>query len=237
MTKTSINHKTSHPPTKKSKSSLTLANLKSIRKEQKLTLQKLSNLAKISPSYLSRLETGARRFNTDILEKLSTVLNCHPSDLLKLDDNSTSKNKNKAILCFSSKKDLPIYRSPISHLKNTMTAQGYTIDFKTPFDWIYRPKELEGSRKAFAVFVQNHYLVPKYSFGDTLYIHTTKSLTQGCSVIAIKKDNNVLIGKYDEKLKDGLILRTFSHQRQFYTISSGSLRAVYRIIGSLERSE
>src|SRR3990167_2084631 len=99
--------------------SLSSNNLKSMRKEKKLTLGKLAELTRLSPSYLSRIEVGSRRMNTDILQKLSRILECHPSDLLDPRGRSSMVTK-----------DLPVYRTQPGN---------QNVDFASAADQTYRP--------------------------------------------------------------------------------------------------
>lgn len=223
--------------TKKATSSLTLAKLKLLRKEQKLTLEKLSKLTEISPSYLSRLETGARRFNTDILEKLSTVLGCHPSDLLELQEDFSPNIQKHEPSFYKSHRDLPIYKTNENHKyeKRFNTSLALDINFEKPSDWAYRPWDLRNSTDAFAVFINNQAYAPKYVSGETLFIHPTRPLTHGCCALAIKKDQKILIGQFEQYIKGNLLLREFNESKRFFTILHKDLKTVYRIIGVMER--
>ena len=56
--------------------------LKNIRLSRGFTLEELSEIAGMSPSYLSRLESGSRRLNVDTINRLAHALKCQPSVLL-----------------------------------------------------------------------------------------------------------------------------------------------------------
>jgi len=194
---------------------LALNNLKNLRKEKKLTLEKLAELSQLSPSYLSRLEMGTRRFNTDILQKLSTILHCHPSDLIE----------GKKTVPSSGIKDLPIYRTQTN-------MQG--VDFRKPINHIVRPEALIGINTAFGIYIDDTSYSPKYMSGDTLFIHTERPIAQGCSIFAITTTDSIRIGQFEEWANSTLLLREFSQDRKLLTIPHTSLRVVYRIIGSIE---
>jgi transcriptional regulator with XRE-family HTH domain len=57
-------------------------NLDFQRKKAKITLDSLASKSGYSPDMLYRLMRGERRYNVDILARLSKVLGCNPSDLI-----------------------------------------------------------------------------------------------------------------------------------------------------------
>ena len=57
-------------------------NLKAIRRARGLTLEELAAQTNLSLSYLSRLESGNRKINLDILVTLSKSLQCEVTDLI-----------------------------------------------------------------------------------------------------------------------------------------------------------
>ncbi len=57
--------------------------LKKLRKEKKLTLNRLAELADLSPSYLSRIERGKRNVpNARVLKKLAPHLGLTPQEIM-----------------------------------------------------------------------------------------------------------------------------------------------------------
>ncbi len=195
--------------------SISLNNLKILRKEKKLTLEKLAELTRLSPSYLSRLEAGTRRFNMDILQKLSHILECHPSDLIESN-----------IKYPVSSKDLPIYAT-----RPTTEA----IDFSSPLEHGKRPDALIGVKTAFGIYIRDLAYEPKYMPGEIIYVHPDRPLAQGCPALAICMDERIIIGQFEEWAKSNLLLRDFSGPRNFFTVPHSSLRVVYRVIGSIEK--
>ena len=59
-----------------------MTHLKYLRKRSGYTLESLADVTNISISYLSRLESGARRLNTDLIRRLSHAFSCDPAELL-----------------------------------------------------------------------------------------------------------------------------------------------------------
>ncbi|MCT4686103.1 helix-turn-helix domain-containing protein [Vallitalea sp.] len=56
--------------------------IKESRKSMKLTQENISEILKVSPEYISRIETGATKLNLEMLVKISNILNISPAYLL-----------------------------------------------------------------------------------------------------------------------------------------------------------
>lgn len=52
------------------------------RKFRKLTQEQLAERIGISPSYISKIEKGAKRYDQPFLEAAAQVLRCEPADLI-----------------------------------------------------------------------------------------------------------------------------------------------------------
>ncbi|WP_113674111.1 helix-turn-helix domain-containing protein [Vallitalea guaymasensis] len=56
--------------------------IKDSRKSMKLTQENVSEILKVSPEYISRIETGTAKINLEMLVKMSNILNISPAYLL-----------------------------------------------------------------------------------------------------------------------------------------------------------
>lgn len=230
------------------------SSLKLLRRSRGLTLEGLSELTGISPSYLSRLEGGARRLNTDLLERLSAVLGCQPGELLNA--SSTPRNLRVAhnggvetiaepariessMEATTPQKDLPVYSvaTPLGALPGA-TGEAATLDFVNPADWTFRIPQLLGIPTAFALYVRDEQTAPKYMPGDILYVHTTKPLSLRCSVVVLTKDDQAIVRQFWGWGPDYLLVSPFTaHEpsaQEKQSIPRDNLRAAYKIIGTLE---
>jgi len=231
------------------------SSLKVFRRTRGLTLEGLSELTGISPSYLSRLEGGARRLNTDLLERLSAVLGCQPGELLntsltprnlRVAHNGSSEVATEPSLRVESsvdssmpQKDLPVYSiaTPLGALPGA-TGETATLDFVNPADWAFRIPQLLGIPTAFALYVSDEQNAPKYMPGDTLYVHTTRPLSLRCSVVVLTKDDQAIVRQFWGWGPDSLFVSSFMKNEpsalEKQSIPRDNLRAAYKIIGTLE---
>lgn len=240
------------------------SSLKILRRNRGLTLEALSELTGISPSYLSRLEAGARRLNTDLLERLSAVLGCQPADLLNTSpqspvggflgagrsrimgltattpiDFSGNPQGHDAQTEQSSQKDLPIYTISTSlGVLPGGTNEPSMVDFSTPADWALRPPQLIGISKAFALCVGDEGYAPKYMSGDILFVHPSRPLLPRSSVLVVTKDQRALVRRFHGWAQNTILVAPFDHQKDtdqgVESIEKEDLKAVYKIIGTME---
>ncbi|MGB1229761.1 MAG: helix-turn-helix domain-containing protein [Holosporaceae bacterium] len=216
------------------------SNLKILRRTRGFTLEGLSKLTGISPSYLSRLEAGARRLNTDLMKKLSPVLKCEPADLLgstlaPLPSLSRKAEKKRMALVSGGKgaaslkaetaRDLPIY---------TLASNDKTmIDFKTAADWVVRPYQLHNIDKAFGLCVADNALVPRFQPGDTLFLHPSKPLSVGCGVLVIDLNEQAHLRTFCGWAEDGLMLQAVDGRSDSYLVKKADIKRAYKVVGVL----
>lgn len=219
--------------------------LRELRIRAGFTLEELADLTQMSPSYLSRLESGTRRLNADILQRLSFALACNPGDLLPYQNNTYGINKaveSEANTAGApTQKDLPVYR-----LAGTMKDHGQ-IYADVAENWISRPAELTGVMGAFACVIKDANFGPRYNDGDKILLHPTAPLSSQCSVLAVTNDNQAYIGRFVSWDKDSaatnpstltldvIMGKTSEAPRtERVTFDRSKLKGTYRIIGTFE---
>lgn len=176
--------------------------LRRIRIEKGFTLDDLAKKVGMSTSYLSRIEGGSRRLNSDIIRVLSAALDCRPGDLLDFDgeDGDASSAVDNVLMSGDDvrtsvaanvnqggvSKDLPLFS----------VRDDVSIDENKISDWVVRPYELNGDSDAYAIAIKGNSFEPRYKNMEMLFISSHKTLTENCSVVAIKKDGTVVLGDY-----------------------------------------
>lgn len=220
--------------------------LRELRIQSGYTLEELAELTRLSPSYLSRLESGTRRLNADVLQRLALVLSCHPGDLLPHESQSNKSSQSWGTQNSSTSsrsgpttfpQDLPLYKMSCNDNMSSV------IDFTSSQEWIARPPELLGVAGAFAFFVTDKTVSSRYRAGDRVYAHPTYPLSPNCSMIAITHDNQAYIGRFSgwQSEENGqsakLIIDTSDgsdNSSNNVTLEQDQIKATYRIIGLME---
>lgn len=206
--------------------------LRNLRKRKGYTLADISALTGLSPSYISRLEAGDRRYNTDILSKLSTVLGCSEYDLLKTEEDSS--NIVKETMTYVPQKDLPVYRVIAGNVMPNGKNNDYPVgDFETPENRMFRLPQLLGIKTAFALHIVDDINAPKYRKGDIVFVNTEKALSRGCPVILITLEYQIIIGELVDWDDDAIKFKHFG-KTEIITIERNTLSASHAIIGSFD---
>jgi transcriptional regulator with XRE-family HTH domain len=184
-----------------------MTHLKFLRKRTGLTLEILSELTGISVSYLSRLESGSRRLNTDLIRRLSSAFNCDPAELLvdktheesallpaeirlrrsemfgQRHDSSLS-NRSSEAFC-----DIPVYI-----LQQGAREGSVELKMDTAIEMRHRPAELVGKRDAFALKAGTHFR-PYYSDASLLWLNPAPQVAPEATVLIVTETGEVLLKK------------------------------------------
>lgn len=182
-----------------------ITHLKYLRKRSALTLENLSQLTGISVSYLSRLESGARRLNTDLIKRLSQALDCDPAELLQdtvHDENqliTTSEIRKIRTLNFAREKnkresrtelkfDLPMYEVTVSE------DGKYMVDLDQKAGFRHRPFELAEEKDAICMIATNGFDA-NFPNGANLFLVKKQSYNPEATVVVVTKDNVAMLKK------------------------------------------
>lgn len=211
--------------------------LRNLRKKRGYTLNELGELTGLSPSYISRLEAGGRRLNSDLIVKLSTTLGCSEYDLIKshIDTNENEKPIKSREGAYLPTKDLPIYKSIAGeNLPGGKKSSLPVANFDEPESKTFRLPQLMGSRSAFGVYVVDDSNFPKYRIGDLILIQPDKSISPGASVFMLTQDNEVVIGELISWSDDIVEVKKFKEGSKAQTYNRKDLLATYGILCTME---
>lgn len=238
-----------------------ITHLKYLRKRTGLTLENLSQIAGISVSYLSRLESGARRLNTDLIKRLSKAFGCDPAELLQdtvhdesvLIATATRKLRN-GFFAKESRKDKKEYNCDLPLYKLTEEDNKYVIDMNVRFDLCARPIELDGQEDAIAIIAEQSF-APYFPEGSHVLLSKSSTCIPENTVVVVTKNNNVLLKKVwsvtpnsiqlcdiskFEALKNGTIKTAVSSNVvsidpscSLIEITADEVSAIYNVVGYL----
>ena len=172
-----------------------MTHLKYLRKRSGYTLEMLSEITSISISYLSRLESGSRRLNTDLIKRLSHAFGCDPAELLQEVSHEshviapvefTRKRRHEI---GSRENSMPLY----SVEPDAENPANLTIKICSPSEWKQRPIELAAKPDVFAMKAESYFL-PHFSQSSTLYLEPTQNLSPESTVV-ILNNGKIMIKK------------------------------------------
>lgn len=214
-----------------------MTHLKYLRKKSGYTLETLSEITNISISYLSRLESGSRRLNTDLIRRLSHAFSCSPAELLQevMHDSSVITpvefNKARRGDSFALNKDIPL---------NEIVADNtgdLCVRPVSPAEWKQCPAELLECNEVIAVRA-NDVFKPHFSESSTLYLDANGSLSPESTVVVLK-GSEVLLKKVWSITPTSLQLCDLSdveHMKEgksanLIEVDRRSLNGLYKVVG------
>jgi len=230
--------------------------LRDLRVNKGYTLEELALATGLSPSYLSRLESGSRRLNADIIQKLSTILECAPADLLPFSNGPTSAqnvfpstgNISSLPVRTAGNQNAPVVDLPLYEVSNEGGVM--LFDFSKPKDWIVRNAEFTGVAGAFALRLNTDDFAPRYTQQDLLLAHPSKALISKCYVIVVSQENHVFLGQFDHwrtatavtgsfgpveaNAEDVLRVTDFHDATKTHEFIRKNIKGVYRVVGTAE---
>lgn len=218
-----------------------MTHLKFLRKKNGYTLEALSEITNVSISYLSRLESGSRRLNTDLIRRLAHAFRCSPSELLQeishdgnvvtaVDFGRRRRNDISPRDC-----SLPLYKV----VPNSSEEGDLKVSICSSSEWKARPAELMGRNEVIAIKAEKYFL-PYFSESSTLYLEPANNLVPestvvilDCGKIMIKKIWSVTPTSLQlcdicdiDALKQG---RT--PQNDLISVERSGLEATYKVVG------
>lgn len=185
--------------------------LRDIRLSRDMTLEELAEISGLSPSYLSRLESGSRRLNVDTISRLSDALKCDPGDLLSSSDQWVQRGsalgynihsaqtlaqrgpfhpsmaQNASAMAALVNQQIPLYET------NFRTG---TVDFSSPTCHIPAPAEIASVPGAYAFTAADHTMEPRFYKGDRLLVHPGKPLSPRSTAFVVTREKKVVLGEF-----------------------------------------
>ncbi len=218
-----------------------MTHLKYLRKRSGYTLEALSEITSISISYLSRLESGSRRLNTDLIRRLSHAFGCDPAELLQEVSHDgrvitpVEFSKRRRTENFSKETTMPLYCiSP-----DPSDTEKLTIKICSPNEWRVKPTELAGSYEVFAIKAETYFL-PHFSPTSTIYLEPSNNLAPESTVVILSR-GHVMIKKIWSitptsiqlcDIRDMEVLKSGTGSSdKLTTLERSSLEAVYKVVG------
>lgn len=216
-----------------------MTHLKYLRKRTGYTLEMLSEITSISISYLSRLESGSRRLNTDLIRRLSHAFGCDPAELLQ--EVSHDSHVVTPVEFSKRRRAEPMVRESGMSLYcvSNDSENGLSIKACAPSEWRQRPSELASKSEIIALRAGS-YFQPHFSDSSVLYLEPLGCLSPE-STILISKEGQIMIKKIwsitptSLQLCDvadiDLLKNGKANKDILMDIDRGSLDVLYKVVG------
>ncbi len=218
-----------------------MTHLKFLRKKNGYTLETLSQVTNVSISYLSRLESGSRRLNTDLIRRLSHAFRCSPAELLQEishDGNVVTAvefGRRKRHDVISREMNMPVYKVVASADDQSKLA----ISICPSTEWKSKPAELFAKDDVFAIKAEG-YFKPYFSETSTLYLEPASNLAPESTVVILDR-GRIMIKKIWSVTPTSLQLCDISDiealkngnapKQELLTLDRDNLDATYKVVG------
>ncbi len=167
-----------------------MTHLKYLRKKNGYTLEALSDITNVSISYLSRLESGSRRLNTDLIRRLAHAFRCSPSELLQeishdgnvvtaVDFGRRRRNDLNPRDC-----SMPLYKVVPCENEESDDESDLKVNICSSSEWKSKPAELMGRNDVIAIKAEKYFL-PYFSETSTLYLEPANNLVPESTVVIL----------------------------------------------------
>lgn len=186
------------------------------------TQRGLANALGLDPSAVSRLLTGGRQLRAAEIPVVSAYLDSSAPSALSdpivapRSEAPTKPNQRPAPTHWIGARDLPVMGTVVAGSDGMFLMNGEVHDY------IERPPSLQGVTNAYAVYVADTSMVPRYFPGETLHIHPGRAIASGDDsfvVVQIKPEADgeaprALVKRFKRRTSTSLVLEQFNPHRE-----------------------
>lgn len=202
------------------------------------TQRGLATALGLDPSAVSRLLTGARQLRAAELPVVAAYLDSEapfPAGFATQPATppGAMARPNAPAGPWAGLRDLPVMGTVVAGSDGMFVMNGQVHDY------IERPPSLQGVTSAYAVYVADTSMVPRYFPGETLHVHPGRAITPGDDtfvVVQIRPEADgeaprALVKRYLRQSPDTLVLEQFNPQRELI-FPMGQVESIHLIIWS-----
>ena len=199
------------------------------RRQLGLSQARLAEMMGVEQPTVARWERERRGVKIDTLIRLARALDCDPRDLMGDEGTGGMAGPRGGVpVSLAAVRDLPVCGGARGGSDAMFLDQG------TPIDWVQRPPQLAGVPDAFAVYVVNDSMTPRYEPGDILFVHPTMPPGRGSFVVVELSDQEAYVKQLVSQNAEELVLREFHPAPREFAVPRASVKAVYRVVGTWE---
>ena len=209
--------------------------VKEAREAKGLSQPGLAKLLDVSPQSIQQLEAGIvqrPRYMMELSEVLGLDLREYVKSGRRVPISSSTAvpeaNASGPAPAVIGRKDLPVYSSAQGG------PDGMIVSYE-PIEWVERPERLKGVPGAFAMYVVNDSMEPKYRQGDLLLIHPARPVRRGDSVLLIKQAEDGEHSAYIKELvgmtDQTVTLKQYNPARTF-KVPKPEVQGLHLVIGA-----
>ena len=203
-----------------------MSNLSEKMRDAGVNAAELARRVETTRQQIGRLKNGQRRMTKEWAERIAPHLDCSPAELLFEGETTVAK-----IPAPTDGTQIPVFASAQAG------PDGMTID-SDPIDYTPSPPQLLGVKAAFAVYVVNDSMEPKYRQGDMLWIDPSRPAIQNDYVLIELApedgERRALVKQLVKFNAEELVVKQYNPATEV-EIDVSTVVRVWLIAGNLER--
>lgn len=125
-------------------------------------------------------------------------------------------------------RDLPVYASAQGG------PTGMLISYE-PIEWKERPAPLHGVKGAFAMYVVNDSMEPRFRQGDLILVHPTRPVRRGDAVLLVQTtdeiEHSAMVKELVKRTAEQVVVRQHNPDREI-SIPADQVRGLHKIVGT-----
>lgn len=224
-----------------------------LRIQKNLSLQALAEKIGTTKSQVDKLEKGDRRLTIEWLQKLCEALDVTPATLFEGEEGDNPASlilHNAPYPELSNTPYIATIAEPPPSFGTTQAARGgaYPLlpvygqvdalsdelrNFTKPTSHTPAPPALAACAKAFALYVVEGSMEPRFSVGDMVFVNPEKPITPHCYVLIIRNNDTGLIRQFLHKKNGAVFYRDLAEPTE-KSLLFADIKHIYRIVGSYE---
>lgn len=175
----------------------------------------------VDPSAISRLLAGSRQLRAAELPLVAFYLDSEvPASLAGTGDRPAERGRQASPVApgfgNAGARDLPVMGTAVAGSDGLFVMNGEAHDY------IERPPSLQGVASAYAVYVADTSMVPRYFPGETLHVHPGRAVTRGDDtfvVVQLRPDTEgeaprALVKQFLRQTADTLVLKQYNPETE-----------------------
>ena len=198
--------------------------VRELRAAQGLSQSELARRIGVTPQAIQQLEDGKVR-DPRYIVALAEVLGVAPAALGAGAAAPAHPIRHEPL----GRKDLPVYASAQGG------PDGNMVISYDPIEWRERPSILENVPDAFAMYVVNDSMEPRYRQGDLLLVHPRRPVRPGNDVLCVKISENrehlAMIKQLVRMNAREIVLLQFNPRREI-VVKRKELASLHRVLGA-----
>jgi len=202
--------------------------IRELREARGLSQSELARRVGVTPQAIQQLEDGKVR-DPRYIVALAEILGVPPAALGRDRAAAAAGDRYRIRHEPLGRKDLPVYASAQGG------PDGSMVFIYDPIEWRERPSILENVPDAFAMYVVNDSMEPRYRQGDLLLVHPRRPVRPGNDVLCVRVSENrehlAMIKQLVRMNAKEIVLLQFNPRKEII-VSRRDLASLHRVLGA-----